>query len=61
MEPENPSRRKKSGDEPVTIDLEAVPASGEEIRPPAEEPVAEETMPAAETASETPPEQEDQV
>lgn len=27
MEPETPSRRKKSGEEPVTIDLEAVPAS----------------------------------
>ena len=27
MEPETPSRRKKTGDEPVTIDLEAVPAS----------------------------------
>jgi hypothetical protein len=27
MEPETPSRRKKAGDEPVTIDLEAVPAS----------------------------------
>lgn len=29
MEPETPSRRKKAGDEPVTIDLEAVPASAE--------------------------------
>ena len=29
MEPETPSRRKKTGDEPVTIDLEAVPATGE--------------------------------
>ena len=29
MEPETPSRRKKAGDEPVTIDLEAVPASSE--------------------------------
>ena len=27
MEPETPSRRNKTGDEPVTIDLEAVPAS----------------------------------
>ncbi|WP_411036428.1 COG4223 family protein [Shinella sp. BYT-45] len=27
MEPETPSRRKKAGDKPVTIDLEAVPAS----------------------------------
>ncbi|UDF27869.1 UNVERIFIED_ORG: hypothetical protein LHK14_10030 [Roseateles sp. XES5] len=27
MEPETPSRRTKAGDEPVTIDLEAVPAS----------------------------------
>ncbi|WP_337181499.1 hypothetical protein [Shinella sp.] len=27
MEPETPSRRKKAGDEPVTIDLEPVPAS----------------------------------
>jgi len=29
MEPETPSRRKKAGEEPVTIDLEAVPASAE--------------------------------
>lgn len=29
MEPETPPRRKKTGDEPVTIDLEAVPASAE--------------------------------
>ncbi|RFZ86369.1 hypothetical protein D0Y60_17515 [Shinella sp. WSJ-2] len=29
MEPETPSRRKKAGDEPVTIDLEAVQASAE--------------------------------
>lgn len=27
MEPETPSRRKKAGEEPVTIDLDAVPAS----------------------------------
>ncbi len=40
MEPETPSRRKKTGEEPVTIDLEAVPASpGDET--PAEAAVTE--------------------
>ena len=29
MEPETPSRRNRPGEEPVTIDLEAVPATGE--------------------------------
>ena len=44
MEPETPSRRKKAGDEPVTIDLEAVPAS-----------VSNETLAAEEAAkAETP-------
>lgn len=37
MEPETPSRRKKAGDEPVTIDLEAVPASAENEARTAEE------------------------
>jgi hypothetical protein len=39
MEPETPSRRKKAGEEPVTIDLDAVPAS-----------VSNETLAAEETA-----------
>ncbi len=58
MEPETPSRRKKTGDEPVTIDLEAVPASvsnealaaGEKAEASAQEPEATETA-AAETAT----------
>lgn len=60
MEPETPSRRKKAGDEPVTIDLEAVPASvsnealaaGEkaEAEASAQEPETTETA-AAETAT----------
>lgn len=37
MEPETPSRRKKAGDEPVTIDLDAVPASAENEARTAEE------------------------
>ncbi len=56
MEPETPPRRKKTGDEPVTIDLEAVPASASnealaagENDTPAQEPEATETA-AAETA-----------
>ena len=36
MEPETPSRRTKAGDEPVTIDLEAVPAETSEETPAAE-------------------------
>ncbi|MFT4162671.1 COG4223 family protein [Shinella sp.] len=39
MEPENPSRRKKAGDEPVTIDLEAAPAAVDNEAPAAEETV----------------------
>lgn len=37
MEPETPSRRKKAGDEPVTIDLEAAPAAVDNEAPAAEE------------------------
>ena len=48
MEPETPSRRNKTGDEPVTIDLEAVPASAGN-----EEQVTEETVEAAVPDSET--------
>ncbi|MCJ8149800.1 COG4223 family protein [Shinella sedimenti] len=59
MEPENPSRRKKSGDEPVTIDLEAVPANGDETRQAAEEPAAEDAAPTTETASDATAEQEE--
>ncbi len=43
MEPETPSRRKKAGDEPVTIDLEAVPASVSNETLAAEEAVKAET------------------
>lgn len=55
MEPETPSRRKKNGDEPVTIDLEAVPAStnAEEnarSEQPAQESAAAETADANTTA-----------
>lgn len=59
MEPETPSRRKKASDEPVTIDLEAVPASAsnealaaeekaevDAVTPATEEPVAEEIVAA---------------
>ncbi len=35
MEPEKPPRRRKSGETPMTIDLEAVPASDEAKAPPA--------------------------
>ena len=51
MDPETPSRRKKSGDEPVTIDLEAVPASASNEALPAEE-KAEADASAAETVAE---------
>jgi hypothetical protein len=50
MEPETPSRRKKAGDEPVTIDLEAVPASVSNEALTADE-KAEAEIPAAETAA----------
>lgn len=53
MEPETPSRRKKAGDEPVTIDLEAVPASAENETPAAEEKAEADAVTAdtAETAT----------
>lgn len=66
MEPETPSRRKKSGDEPVTIDLEAVPASAgneaqaAEGKPEASETVAAETA-TAESASETAEEKQEPI
>ncbi|MCA0338123.1 MAG: hypothetical protein LCH99_00145 [Proteobacteria bacterium] len=44
MEPETPSRRKKAGDEPVTIDLEAVPASVSNETLAAEEAAKAETL-----------------
>ena len=43
MEPETPSRRKKAGDEPVTIDLEAVPASASDEAQAAEDAAKAET------------------
>lgn len=54
MDPETPSRRKKTGDEPVTIDLEAVPASVSNEALAAEE-KAERDDPAPETEMETAP------
>jgi len=56
MEPETPSRRKKAGDEPVTIDLEAVPPSDSDAALAAEEAEATET-PAAETVAADTPEE----
>ena len=60
MEPETPSRRKKAGEEPVTIDLEAVPpsASNEALAAgeAAPDPEAAET-PAVETAAADTPEE----
>lgn len=53
MEPETPSRRKKASDEPVTIDLEAVPASVSNEALAAEE-KAETEAALPETANETP-------
>lgn len=43
MEPEIPSRRKKAGEEPVTIDLEAAPAASDETSPAGETAEAEAT------------------
>ena len=54
MEPETPSRRKKAGDEPVTIDLEPVPpsASNEALTAGEAAPESEAAeTPAAETAA----------
>lgn len=64
MEPETPSRRKKTGEEPVTIDLEATPASVSDEALAAEEaakaetpesqaPEASETVTAEPAAAET--------
>lgn len=64
MEPETPSRRKKTGEEPVTIDLEATPASvsdealaAEEAEkaetPESQAPEASETVTAEPAAAET--------
>jgi hypothetical protein len=53
MEPETPSRRKKASDEPVTIDLEAVPASVSNEALAAEEKAETETA-TPETANEEP-------
>ncbi|MGJ7041713.1 hypothetical protein J2Y63_004988 [Shinella sp. BE166] len=54
MEPETPSRRKKAGDEPVTIDLEAVPASvSNEALAAEEKPEADAAAPDAEPAETT--------
>lgn len=55
MEPETPSRRKKTGDEPVTIDLEAVPTSAGNEAPTAEETAQAEIEAAETTAAETSP------
>lgn len=53
MEPETPSRRKKTGDKPVTIDLEAVPASaGGEAEAQATETFAAEAAPMETPADE---------
>ena len=64
MEPETPSRRKKTGDEPVTIDLEAVPADGEtpaaEEKAEMPEPEATETA-ATENADEPVAEKQDPI
>lgn len=57
MEPETPSRREKAGDEPVTIDLEAVPASAGDETPATEEKIeaaaadTEASEPVSETVS----------
>jgi len=56
MEPETPSRRKKAGDEPVTIDLEAVPPSDSDAALAAEEAEATETPTAETVAADTPEE-----
>ncbi|WP_439618025.1 COG4223 family protein [Shinella sp.] len=54
MEPETPSRRKKAGDEPVTIDLEAVPASvSNEALAAEEKPEADVVAPDAEPTETT--------
>lgn len=54
MEPETPSRRKKTGEEPVTIDLEATPASVSDEALAAEEAAKAETPESqASEASET--------
>ncbi|MGQ3280203.1 MAG: COG4223 family protein, partial [Shinella sp.] len=53
MEPETPSRRKKASDEPVTIDLEAVPASVSNEALAAEEKAEAEAV-TPETATEEP-------
>ena len=60
MEPETPSRRKKAGEEPVTIDLEAVPPSASNEALAAGEAVPESEAaetPAAETAAADTPEE----
>jgi len=56
MEPETPSRRKKAGDEPVTIDLEAVPPSDSDAALAAEEAEATEPSAAETVAADTPEE-----
>ena len=64
MEPETPSRRTKAGDEPVTIDLEAVPAETGEETPTAEEKTEAETtatVDAAPSEPETVEEKQDPV
>ena len=54
MEPETPSRRTKAGDEPVTIDLEAVPAETSEETPAAEAKTDAEATETVEAASSEP-------
>lgn len=66
MEPETPSRRKKTGEEPVTIDLEAAPVhaegeppvaetAGGETPPPPEDPPAETVAEAGEAQEQAEP------
>ncbi|WP_421594645.1 COG4223 family protein, partial [Shinella sp. M27] len=54
MEPETPSRRNKAGDEPVTIDLEAVPASADTEALAAEEKAEADAVTADTTETATP-------
>ena len=54
MDPENPSRRKKSGAEPKTIDLEAVPASAGNEAVVEDSPVSEGAVEATPAEGEVP-------
>lgn len=58
MDPENPSRRKKTGAEPKTIDLEAVPASAGNEAVVEDSPVSEGAVEATSAEGEVPLESE---